>query len=282
MPDERSRIGFLVHPGEKASVEKGIAAARALGFECWTVEHGAVEGVAAHAAETALLVTVGGDGTFLLGARLAAPHAIPVLGVNRGRLGFLTDVEVADLPRALEAFKEDQVVLQRRSMLELSGASFQALALNDVVVKSTDVTAIRIRVEGDGELFGDFDADGIVVSTATGSTAYALSAGGPLIDPRLKATVVVPLAAHAVVTRALVVPDTTSFSLTVSHGEAGVAADGIACGRLRAGESVAVTTGPYTNIVRLPDSPAFIRRVREKLHFGRPLKVITREDRHES
>ena len=191
--------------------------------------------LAEHAATTDLLVTIGGDGTFLYGARLAAPHGIPVMGVNRGRLGFLTDVEVADLPAALEAFAAGRCHTQRRSMLEAIGARrratrapWQTLALNEVAVKSSGVAVARIRVEQDGELLGDFDADGMVVATATGSTAYALSAGGPPIDPRVRAIVVVPLAPHAVISRAIVLPEVVTLRVTVERGRVNVAADGIA------------------------------------------------------
>jgi NAD+ kinase len=265
-------IGFIAHPGELETVRDGVAAATRLGFESWTIAQGAAEALEEHAAATALIVTVGGDGTFLLGARLGAPHNIPVLGVNRGRLGFLTDVELSDLPRAMEAFSKGTFELQRRSMLEVEIDGRKSLALNDVVVKAGEVSVARLHIEADGQPLGDFDADGLVIATATGSTAYALSAGGPLIDPRLRASVVVPLAAHAVVTRSLVLPDTTAFNLGVVRGEAVVAADGLAVGRLSSGQSVPVRPGPDAHVVRLEHSPSFATRIREKLHFGMPLK----------
>jgi NAD+ kinase len=277
-------IGFLLHPGEQHAAEAAAARARELGFEVWIEVREPEAVLAEHAAATELLVTIGGDGTLLYGARLAAPRGIPVLGVNRGRLGFLTDVEVVDLPHALEAFAAGRYHTQRRSMLEAivpgdgGYPPWQTLALNEVAVKSSGVAVARIRVEQDGELLGDFDADGMVVATATGSTAYALSAGGPPIDPRVRAIVVVPLAPHAVITRAIVLPEVVTLRITVERGRVNVAADGISEIRLRHGAEMLIRPGPELAFVRFDDSPSFLRRLREKVRFGLPLKGLERPD----
>ncbi len=196
-------IGFLLHPGEQATVQAAVARAHACGFTAWTALDDPEAAMAEHGATTALMVTLGGDGTFLYGARLAAPRGIPVVGVNRGRLGFLNDVEIDALPEAISRFAAGAYTTQRRSMLEttVGGADDVVLAVNEIVVRARDVNVVRLRVDVDGDLLGAFDADGVVVATATGSTAYALSAGGPPVDPRVKAVVVVPLAAHAVISR---------------------------------------------------------------------------------
>ena len=227
-------IGFLLHPRESDHgelVAEAIALAERHGFSTWTCVASPEEDVLRHRSDTALLVTLGGDGTYLLGARLAAPLGIPVLGVNRGQLGFLTDIEVSQLHDAIDAFVTGRHRVQRRTLLELlvprgDGEPFTALALNEVVVKSTSLNLARIRVEADDELLGEFDADGVIVATATGSTAYALSAGGPPVDPRVRALVIVPLAPHAVITRAVVVPEAVSLHVTVLRGRAMAAADG--------------------------------------------------------
>ena len=278
----RRQIGFLLHPGERHAAEPGVRRVRELGYDAWVEVHEPESTMAGHAADTVLLVTIGGDGTFLFGARLAAPRGIPVMGVNRGRLGFLTDVEVADLPVALEDFAAGRFHTQRRSMLEAivpgdaDTPPWQSFALNEVAVKSGGVSVARIRVEEDGELLGDFDADGVVVSTATGSTAYALSAGGPPIDPRVRAVVVVPLAPHAVISRAIVLPEMVTLRITVERGWVNVAADGLAETRLRAGAEILVRPGPELAFVRFHDSPSFLRRLREKVRFGLPLKDLER------
>jgi NAD+ kinase len=275
-------IGFLLHPGEQHAAQPAAARARELGYDVWIEVREPESLLRDHAERTDLLVTVGGDGTFLYGARLAAPRGIPVLGVNRGRLGFLTDVEVADLPRALEAFAAGRFHTQRRSMLEAvvpgdgDKPPWETLALNEVAVKSAGVAVARIRVEQDGELLGDFDADGVVVATATGSTAYALSAGGPPIDPRVRAIVVVPLAPHAVISRAIVLPEMVTLRVTVERGRVNIAADGISEIRLRDRAEMLIRPGPELAFVRFDDSPSFLRRLREKVRFGLPLKELER------
>lgn len=273
-------IGFLLHPREQADsplVESAIELAEQHGFTTWTALAHPEEDVLSHRADTALLVTLGGDGTFLYGARLAAPLGIPVLGVNRGQLGFLTDIDVTELHDAIDCFVAGRHRTQRRSLVELvvprpDQEPFRALALNEVVVKSSGVNLARLRVECDEELLGEFDADGVIVATATGSTAYALSAGGPPVDPRVRALVVVPLAPHAVITRAVVVPEAVTVHVTLLHGRAFAAADGHVDCALPEGTRIVVQPGPELQVVQVAGSPPFLRRLREKVRFGMPLK----------
>ncbi|MFN2451912.1 MAG: NAD(+)/NADH kinase [Candidatus Dormibacteria bacterium] len=271
-------IGFLLHPRSHAVTEAAISRAREHGLTTWTATGDPVAAVAEHGPGTALLVTVGGDGTFLFGARLAAPLGIPVLGANRGRLGFLTDVEAADLPGAIDDFVAGRHTIEPRRLLAVRiehAAGVVALegpALNDVAVKSRGVGVARIRVEADGELLGDFDSDGVVVATATGSTAYAMSAGGPPVDPRIRALVVVPLAPHAVISRAVVIPDDLPLTVTVVRGRVFAATDGHDEVPLDDGARIRIAPGPQLGVVRLPDSPTFLRRLREKVRFGTPLR----------
>jgi NAD+ kinase len=277
--DERS-IGFLLHPREGTHgelVAGAIELAGRHGFTTWTCVAHAEEDIARHARDTVLLVTLGGDGTFLYGARLAAPLGIPVLGVNRGQLGFLTDIEVGQLHAAIDEYVAGRHRIQRRSLLELvvpqpDGSSFSALALNEVVVKASGINIIRLRVEADEELLGEFDADGVIVATATGSTAYALSAGGPPIDPRVRAMVVVPLAPHAVITRAVVVPEAVTMRVTLLRGRGFTAADGHVDVPLAEGTRLTIRPGPELQVVQISGSPSFLRRLREKVRFGTPLK----------
>ncbi|MEA2638239.1 MAG: kinase, partial [Chloroflexota bacterium] len=213
-------IGFLLHPGEQATVQAAVARAQACGFAAWTALDDPEAAMAEHGASTALMVTLGGDGTFLYGARLAAPRGIPVVGVNRGRLGFLNDVEVDALPEAISRFAAGDYTTQRRLLLEttVGDGDDVVLAVNEIVVRARDVNVVRLRVDVDGDLLGAFDADGVVVATATGSTAYALSAGGPPVDPRVRAVVVVPLAAHAVISRPVVIPELLDVRVTIERG----------------------------------------------------------------
>ncbi|HZS15033.1 MAG TPA: NAD(+)/NADH kinase [Candidatus Dormibacteraeota bacterium] len=281
----RRSIGFLLHPREvdgSPMVRRAIEIAEQHGFGTWTAMAHPEEDVLAHRADTALLVTLGGDGTFLFGARLAAPLGIPVLGVNRGQLGFLTDVDITQLHEAVDCFVEGRHRVQRRSLLELTvpragQGDFKALALNEVVVKASGVNLARLRVEADDELLGEFDADGVIVATATGSTGYALSAGGPPVDPRVRALVIVPLAPHAVITRAVVVPEAVTVYVTVLHGHVFAAADGHVDVALSEGTRITVEPGPELQVVQVTGSPSFLRRLREKVRFGTPLKESLEE-----
>ena len=219
-----------------------------------------------HRSSTALLVTLGGDGTFLYGARLAAPLGIPVVGVNRGRLGFLNDVEIDALPEAISRFASGDYTTQRRALLEIAidDTDEPVLAINEIVVRARDVNVVRLRVDVDGDLLGAFDADGIVVATATGSTAYALSAGGPPVDPRVRAVIVVPLAAHAVISRPVVIPENLDVRVTVERGRVFVAADGRSVAWLADGRSIVVRPVRSSRWLRFANSPSFNSRTSDR------------------
>lgn len=280
MSEARRFVGFVLHPRERHHPElldAAVAVVEAAGLGAWRAMGDAETALTEHAGVTALVVTVGGDGTFLLGARLAAPRGIPVLGVNRGQLGFLTDVGVDELPTAIDCFLRGRHRVERRSLLELDLSDRvpdlpSYLALNEVVVKSTGMNLARLRIEVDDELFGEFDADGVIIATSTGSTAYALSSGGPLVDPRVRAVVVVPLAPHAVITRAVVLPEAVTIRISVLRGRTFAAADGHVEVPLSEGTTVVVRPGPELHVVEAPGSHTFLRRLREKLRFGMPLK----------
>ena len=269
-------IGFLLHPGEQGTVQEAVARAQACGFSAWTALDDPEAAITEHGEHTALLVTLGGDGTFLYGARLAAPRGIPVVGVNRGRLGFLNDVEIDKLPDAISRFAAGDYTTQRRSLLKtvVGGSGEPVLAVNEIVVRARDVNVVRLRVDVDGDLLGAFDADGIVVATATGSTAYALSAGGPPVDPRVRAVVVVPLAAHAVISRPVVVPEMLDIRVSIERGRVFVAADGLSVAWLADDEDILITPGPELEVVRYTDSPSFNSRLRQKFRYGIPHKDL--------
>ncbi len=274
-----SSIGFLLHPGEQVVVQSAIARAQACGFVAWTALEDPEAAMREHRSSTALLVTLGGDGTFLYGARLAAPLGIPVVGVNRGRLGFLNDVEIDALPEAISRFASGDYTTQRRALLEIAidDTDEPVLAINEIVVRARDVNVVRLRVDVDGDLLGAFDADGIVVATATGSTAYALSAGGPPVDPRVRAVIVVPLAAHAVISRPVVIPENLDVRVTVERGRVFVAADGRSVAWLADGGSIVVRPGPELEVVRFANSPSFNSRLRQKFRYGIPHKDLLLE-----
>lgn len=158
------------------------------------------------------LLTLGGDGTLLRGARMMTGHVVPVLGINLGHLGFLTTATRGNWQAAVESLFSGRYQVEQRLVLESSIVSDRAvprvlpLALNDVVIHKSGVARmIRLDVTVDGESVGPYSADGIIIATPTGSTAYSLSAGGPIIAPDLEGVVITAIAAHTLAVRPLVI-----------------------------------------------------------------------------
>jgi NAD+ kinase len=163
-----------------------------------------------------LAITFGGDGTALRGATWLAGTRVPVVPVRMGRLSFLGELEEPDLSAALPRLLEGRYRLDERAMLETSCNGVVALALNEAIVgRGAASRAIRVDTLVDGELLTRYTADGVVLATPTGSTAYALAAGGPILAPALRAMVLVPVAPHLTQVRALVLPDDVQVELVV-------------------------------------------------------------------
>ncbi|HEY8809011.1 MAG TPA: NAD(+)/NADH kinase [Solirubrobacterales bacterium] len=228
---------------------------------------------------TTLMVTLGGDGTFLSGARLAAPRRIPILGVNLGRLGFLTEVEAHQIEDGLGRFFKGAFRIEERTILQVTlrrrGRDLvRAIGLNEVVVnRAGDARMLRVEIDVAGQAVGIIDADGVMVATATGSTAYALASGGPILEPTLRDLVVVPMNPFALTVRPIVFPPGQDISLAIVRGPAEMRVDG-------ARKSSSVETGDTLRcgsharrlkVVRFSPPEAFYRRLGEKLGWGRPL-----------
>lgn len=235
-----------------------------------------------------LVVSVGGDGTFLYAARMAAPRGVPLLGVNRGQLGFLCSVEMEQLPDAVAAFAAGQSSRLARSTLSATVESggdgepvLVPVAVNEVLVRAEGFNLIRMRLRTDHQLVGDFDADGLIVSTSIGSTAYSLSAGGPSVDPAVPALVITPLNPHAMSNRSLVVPNHLEVRVEVVRGAAVLAADGRPWARLEEGDRVRIGRGPALEMVQPPGTAGFYERLRSKTGFGTVLKLAPQEDEGE-
>jgi len=224
------------------------------------------------------LLTFGGDGTLLRGVRLLNGRETPILGVNLGRVGFLTTVTRESLPGALDALVTGRYVLERRLALLASiisdggGVRTEQRALNDVAIHKSGVArVIRVRVTIDGEDVGPYSADGIIVASPTGSTAYSLSAGGPIVVPGVEGMVVTPVCAHTLVVRPLVVPagSVTSIEpLSPGAGELILTYDGQLGTMLAPGDRVYVRRAPsYALLIRLGDE-GYFSRMRQKLNWG--------------
>ncbi len=228
---------------------------------------------------TTLVVTLGGDGTFLAGARLAAPRGIPVLGVNLGRLGFLTELEAEQVEDGLTRFLEGAYRVEERTILQVTLRReaknvVRAIGLNEVVVqRAGEARMLRVEIDVGGQAVGMIDADGIMVSTATGSTAYALASGGPILEPTLRDLVLVPMNPFALTVRPIVFPPGQDITLSVVRGPAEMRVDGARRGRaVETGDTLRCGSHPRRlKVVRFSPPERFYRRLGEKLGWGRPL-----------
>lgn len=224
------------------------------------------------------MIAFGGDGTLLRGARLLRGREVPILGINLGRVGFLTTATREEMLPALDALVAGRYLLERRLSLHATiisdegGVRSEQLALNDVVVHKSGVArVVRIRVSVDGEDLGPYSSDGVVVASPTGSTAYSLSAGGPIVAPGVEAMIITPVCAHTLAVRPVVVPpDATICAEPMSPGAEDllVSYDGQLGTTLAAGDQVYVRRArSCVMLVRL-GSEGYFTRMRQKLNWG--------------
>jgi NAD+ kinase len=222
-----------------------------------------------------LCVVLGGDGTMLSIARRLAPLDVPLIGINQGRLGFLTDIPVSRMEPALDAMLDGRYTEERRTLLSAvvarnGGPAETALALNDVAINRGSLgTLIECAVDIDGRFAFAMRADGIIVATPTGSTAYALSAGGPILDPNVPAFALVPVAPHALTHRPIAVADTATIRIGVLRGRDTVAhCDGQSSFPLAEGESVSIRRAEHAARFLHPEGHDYFAMLREKLHWS--------------
>lgn len=225
-----------------------------------------------------LLFVLGGDGTLLGYAREFAPHKIPLLGINVGRLGFLSEAEPDDLPAVVDRVLRGDYSLDERMMLEAQWVRDGTvrgsyLALNDVgVAREAFSRMITTTVFVDGVFLSRFSGDGLVVATPTGSTAYSLSAGGPIIVPHLDAILLTPVAPHTLTARPMVLApqDEVCIRVDAPHAHIGLTVDGQLGVRLEPGDEVRVRRAPHTTLLIKWKERAFFDVVRRKLQGDPP------------
>lgn len=222
------------------------------------------------------LIVLGGDGTLLYSARLVAPFGVPIFGVNLGRLGFLTEVEIPNLQEALGCLLAGQYSVEERMMLEAGvlgehGAYEAMTALNDAVItKGAFARLIALDIAVDGQRYSTFRADGVVISTPTGSTAYSLSAGGPLVVPDLELLMITPICPHALWGRPLVIAPDSEVTVTLlsGPGEVMLTMDGQHAISLQQGDKVLVRkTNHVARFIKL-NRRTFFDILKEKLKEG--------------
>jgi NAD+ kinase len=225
-----------------------------------------------------LVIAVGGDGTLLYAARLVARHNVPLVGVNRGRLGFLTDVMPQDMLSSVDAALAGELEADERPLLtarlhRAHAEAAQSFALNDVVMQKHDTgRTLDFETRIDGTYVNTHDGDGIIVASPTGSTAYALSCSGPIIEPHLPALVIVPICAHTLSDRPIVVAARCLIEVVLLERvdtQANVTCDGALLGAMTPADRLEVTTAAERVTLLHPPGHDYYRLLRSKLRWGR-------------
>lgn len=260
---------FLRERGHAVWIEQGTASSIGMagGYAVTTYDE--------IAAGADLALVLGGDGTMLNTARRLAAHAVPLIGVNQGRLGFLTDVGREEVIDRLADMLAGQYSEEQRAMLDIEvrrngDCVFRTQALNDAVVSKGDIgRMIEFDVSIDAEFVYTQRSDGMIITTPTGSTAYALSANGPILHPNVGGIALVPLCPHGLTARPITLPDDCTIEITLlPPHDARVHCDGQTHIDVRAGDRVHITRSPH--VVRLlhPPGYSYFAMLRKKLHWS--------------
>lgn len=230
------------------------------------------------AAHSDVVAVLGGDGTMLSIARALAPHGAPLIGINQGRLGFLTDITIEGMLDAVAEILSGQYVAEERILLNaqvrrVGKPVFEGAAFNDVVVGKGGIgRLIELEIAINSEFVYSQRADGLVVSTPTGSTAYALSAGGPIMHPKLEAIALIPVCPHTLSARPIVVSSHSRIEIQLLHAnDARVHFDGQQGFDLMTGDHVWITRATRPITLLHPHSYSYYDTLRQKLHWGKKL-----------
>lgn len=281
-----TRFALLFHPRVEAARPLALRLARALasgGIEPPVLDAWDEAGLAGSLADGALswLAVLGGDGTLLRVARQAAPHGVPVLGTNFGRLGFLAECQPDDAEAGIRTVLAGGAAIDRRLMVRATVRRGERAfgpfdALNDVFVgRGRAARPLRLDTRVDGATLARYFADGLVVATPTGSTAYSLSAGGPVVAPTIEAMLLTPVVAHPLPVHALVVPSAVAVEIVVhTDTDAVLAADGHTHLPLEEGDVVRVEKGPHcAGFLRLGTPADYYATLIERLDRGRRVEA---------
>ncbi|MBI5109297.1 MAG: NAD kinase [Rhodocyclales bacterium] len=260
--------GLLRSQGREVLLEEATAAA--IG------SHGyAVADYPSIGAKAELAIVLGGDGTMLNAARQLACFDVPLVGVNQGRLGFMTDIALDAMEGSIEALLAGKFIREQRFLLDAEvlrdgNGEFATLALNDVVVNKGETgRMIELDVKVDGELIHVLRADGLILSTPTGSTAYALSANGPILHPSVAGIAIVPLCPHALSNRPITVSDSSRIDIgLLPPHDARLHFDGQGRFDARAGDILRVARSRHSITLLHPPGYSYFAMLREKLHWS--------------
>ena len=223
-----------------------------------------------------LIIVLGGDGTFLTVAKLVDKRPVPILGVNFGTLGFLTEITVDDMESSLERLLKGEFVVENRPVLRVkvlrkNGHVSIYRCVNEVAIKrDTLARIIEVEVSADNDYVTTFRGDGIIVATPTGSTAYSLSAGGPIIYPTLNAMLLTPICPHTLTMRPLVLKGETCLKVRLKTESENVMVifDGQEGIELRLGDVIEITRSPYDLLILRDPKKSYYQTLREKLKWG--------------
>jgi len=264
------RIGILYHPlREKARdlAEKLEEFLSSQGVSSWRCSTRDEDEAKAQMAGTELILSIGGDGTILHVARIITPSSVPILGINLGRLGFITEIAGDEVLSHLPGLLKGKGWIEERAMLEAQVADKSFHALNDVVLRSVAVRLVNIVAQIDGAAITTYRADGVIVATATGSTSYSLASGGPILHPQSKEIVLQPISCHLGLSHALVLPPQSIVDLMFADREKVILSiDGQIELRLSDGQNVRVKPSPYTaRFLRIHEPTYFYSSLWQKL-----------------
>lgn len=269
MTTSRCLIGFVYNAQHTTALQmtKSVMDAIGLGEDCWLSAAEDLDNMRPVLHDTRFIVVAGGDGTILRVVRTTAEYDVPLVGINMGRIGFMAELQMQEAIEEIPSYMNGGARLEERMMLEVSvrrgddqEPSLTLHALNDVVVgRGGSARLLDILTTIDGVILTSYRADAVIVSTATGSTGYALSAGGPIMYPETKAMLIQPVAAHTGLRSGLILPDTTTLELQASDGhEAQLVVDGFTDTLLRGGDRVTIRRSEYvTRFLRRHAPTAF-------------------------
>ncbi|MRW92349.1 NAD kinase [Duganella sp. FT80W] len=265
-----SVVEFLQGGGYEVVFDDSTAAHLGLQFDDVRVMDAAGIGAGCDAA-----IVMGGDGTMLGIARQLAPFNVPLIGINQGRLGFMTDIPLDGMLDVLSRILSGSYKAERRTLLEgrvLRGDDVihVGMAVNDVVVmRGSGAGMAELRVDVDGQFMYNQRSDGLIISTPTGSTAYSLSAGGPLLHPSLGGIVMVPIAPHALSNRPIVLPESSEIVVEIVRGrDISVNFDMQTFASLQSQDRIVIQRSPHAITFLHPDGWSYYHTLREKLHWN--------------
>lgn len=278
-PPTIRRVGVLAHPTRPSSfpvASQIVDLLRRHGLETWSHHEWSLQVAEKSIVATDLVIAIGGDGAMLRAAHVCAPAGVPLLGVNMGYLGFLTEVKTVDeLEDALVRLLAGSGWIETRMMIEVQAFRSDVLvastqALNDAVIsRGGEPRMIHLDMHIDGGWTTSYGADALIIATPTGSTAYALACGGPILPPELRSILIVPVAPHLSLDRPMVLPEGATvevFVVSDAQAEIALSADGVRVCELHGGDRVVVRASPLVSrFLRLREPTYFYRSLLDRL-----------------